>query len=147
MSEQVPESLDYSVAALARELVVEAETLDYKGVEVERLEATQFVTRALIHGVLNISAAELECLTREPAYMGRPRWDALLQGLVAWRCQTNDPPVIEPAWVDRTRLEAAWAPFGGSIRDDGWYTMAILSTPVALLHRGIVMNRYNLREL
>jgi hypothetical protein len=97
--------------------------------------------------MLHLPAEHLAELVNEPATTGSPRWDALLQGLVAWRCQTAEPKLPTPAWAKTAHLEEAFAPFGGSIRDDGWYVISVLMTPVPFLHRGIVLDRNNLFEL
>lgn len=113
----------------------------------EDLRGSEPLTRIIIHSLLGLPDNGLAELVREPVSLGDPRWDALLQGLVAWRCQTANPKVRTPAWANEVHLDEAWAPFGGSIRDDGWYVLSVLSTPAALLHRGIVLDRKNLEEL
>ena len=35
----------------------------------------------------------------------------------------------------------------GSIRDTRWYVLSVLSTPVTLLNRGVVLGRRNPEEL
>ncbi|TFD30384.1 hypothetical protein E3T40_15440 [Cryobacterium sp. TMT1-19] len=111
------------------------------------LREREHLARILIHTVLELSSEHLAELVREPAHIGTPRWDAFLQALVAWRCQGARPRIQTPPWAKETRIDEAWAPFGGSIRDDGWYTLSVLSTPAAFLHRGIVLDRKNLEEL
>ena len=113
----------------------------------EDLHGREQLTRIIIHSLLSLPDEGLAELVREPVGLGNPRWDALLQGLVAWRCQTADPRIQTPAWTSAAHLDEAWAPFGGSIRDDGWYTLSVLATPAALLHRGVVLDQRNLKEL
>ena len=105
------------------------------------------IARIFIHTIVSMPGEHLADLVKEPASTGAPRWDAFLQALVAWRCQTAEPKIQTPAWAKTIHLDEAWAPFGGSIRDDGWYTLSVLSTPAAFLHRGIVLDRNNLVEL
>jgi hypothetical protein len=113
----------------------------------EDLAGREQLTRIIIHSLLSLPDEGLAELVEKPARLGDSRWDALLQGLVAWRCGAAEPRVPVPAWAKETRLDEAWAPFGGSIRDDGWYTLSVLSTPAALLHRGIVLDHRKLKEL
>ena len=105
------------------------------------------IARIFIHTLVSLPGEHLADLVREPASTGSPRWDALLQALVAWRCQTAEPKINVPAWVDNVHLDEAWAPFGDSLRDNGWYILSVLSTPAAFLHRGVVLDRRNLQEL
>lgn len=115
--------------------------------EDEDLPGREHLARIIIHSLLSLPDDGLADLVEEPARLGDLRWDALLQGLVAWRCRDALPAVPVPAWATQVHLDVAWAPFGGSIRDDAWYTLSVLSTPAALLHRGIVLDRRNLKEL
>ncbi|SEB55819.1 hypothetical protein SAMN04489806_1101 [Paramicrobacterium humi] len=131
-----------TAASLALEVAKQVRQL-----QEDDLRGRELVARVMIHAVLSFPDSHLSDLVREPASTGDPRWDALLQGLIAWRCQSADVPVATPAWAREARLDEAWAPFGGSIRDDGWYTLSVLATPAALLHRGIVLERSNLKEL
>lgn len=131
-----------TVAALGRDIAQRVLQL-----QDEDLGGREQLTRIIIHSLLSLPDEGLAELVREPVSLEDPCWDALLQGLVAWRCQTANPKVRTPAWVKEVHLDEAWAPFGGSIRDDGWYTLSVLSTPAALLHRGIVLDRKNLEEL
>lgn len=118
-----------------------------KRLDLTQLKDAEYLARGLIHSVLSLPNDNLPDLVSEPASTGSPRWDAFLQALVAWRCQTAEPKLPTPAWAKAVHLDEAWAPFGGSIRDDGWYTLSVLSTPAPFLHRGIVLDRRNLVEL
>lgn len=118
-----------------------------KRLDLTQLEDEEYLARIVIHSVLGLSSEHLAGVVEEPASTGASNWDALLQGLVAWRCHTASPKVRPPAWAKEAHLDEAWAPFGGSIRDAGWYTLSVLSTPVELLHRGIVLDRNNLVEV
>ena len=118
-----------------------------KRLDLTQLKDQEYLARGLIHTIVSMPGEHLADLVKEPASTGAPRWDAFLQALVAWRCQTAEPKIQTPAWAKTIHLDEAWAPFGGSIRDDGWYTLSVLSTPAAFLHRGIVLDRNNLVEL
>ena len=111
------------------------------------LREREHLARVLIHSVLGIPGDQLAEIVTAPARIGAPHWDAFLQALVAWRCQAAQPRIQTPDWAKDTHLDEAWAPFGGSIRDNGWYVLSVLSTPAAFLHRGIVLDRKNLEEL
>lgn len=90
----------------------------------------------------DLEAHEIEELVAAPAVVGDPHWDALLQGVVAWRLQAASVSV--PEWATTARLDVAWAPYDATIRDDGWYTISVLNTPAAILDRGVVFDRNNL---
>jgi hypothetical protein len=141
-AEQSAEKHANTAAALGRDLAQRVLNLH----DDDPNESEQ-IARIFIHTLVSLPGEHLGDLVREPANTGLPRWDALLQALVAWRCQTAVPPVDTPAWANSMHLDEAWAPFGDSIRDDGWYVLSVLSTPAAFLHRGVVLDRRNLQEL
>jgi len=53
-------------------------------------------------------------LVTEPATTGNPHWDALLEGVVAYRCDALGIP--RPSWTRRTYLDVGWNPYDDSTR-------------------------------
>jgi hypothetical protein len=86
-------------------------------------------------------------LTAEPPNTGDPRYDALIEGIVARMIAKNGWPVPIPGWTQRTVLETSWAPFGDVLRDDDCYLLSFINTPAELKHKHIVFDRKNLERL
>ena len=91
-----------------------------------------------------LSLEELRLLTESPPDSGDPRFDALIEGIVAHKFHGEG--YSAPDWCQNTKLEETWAPFGDVIIDDDWYLMGVLLTPVELLDKRIVFNRSNLNR-
>ncbi|MCL1906643.1 MAG: hypothetical protein FWG08_01795 [Propionibacteriaceae bacterium] len=83
----------------------------------------------------------------EPASTGDQRWDALLEGVVAYR--SHQKKLKQPQWTKRTSLEVGWNP-----RDDSetpqsveYALMDTLDTPVEILDKGVTYSYRNMELL
>lgn len=76
-------------------------------------------------------------LAQEPARTGDPKWDALIEGVVARRLNVHK--LRRPEWTRKTHLEEGWAPRGDLVRDVRWHIIDVFSTPVELLDKGVIL--------
>ena len=76
----------------------------------------------------------------EPASTGNTHWDALLEGLTAFRC--DQLGVHRPAWTARTNLAVGWNPYDDSDNppDVQWAMLDTLETPVVMLEKGVTFS-------
>jgi hypothetical protein len=85
---------------------------------------------------------QILALAQEPARTGDPRWDALIEGIVARRFNVHK--IKRPEWTRATHLEEGWAPRGDLVRDVRWHILDVFSTPVELLDKGVILPRSDL---
>ena len=87
-------------------------------------------------------------LVEEPATTGNQHWDALLEGVVAYRCDRLE--VRRPSWTRRTFLEVGWNPYDdtSSIRlSPKWALLDTLETPSPILEKGVTYSYRNMELL
>ncbi|MDR0783746.1 MAG: hypothetical protein LBE83_08335 [Propionibacteriaceae bacterium] len=87
-------------------------------------------------------------LIAEPARTGDQRWDALLEGVVAYRC--NQLGVPRPAWTNQTRLTVGWNPYEDHpsiTMSPGWALLDTLETPAPILDKGVTFSYRNMELL
>lgn len=84
-------------------------------------------------------------LATRPARTGDPRWDALIEGMVAYRLHIAQIPA--PDWCRATRLEDGWDPYGDTPGSDPqWRLLDMFETPAELLDKGVTLS-YRAMEL
>jgi len=91
------------------------------------------------------TAAEMPELVAEvPPLTGSERWDAFLEGVVAFRMWEMSLP--EPEWCDRTWLDELWNPYGETkLRITPKHDVAMAwETPPQILARGVI---YSYRDM
>lgn len=93
---------------------------------------------------LPLEDAELNILAADHPETGDPKWDALVEGLVARIFDTRY--LTRPEWTERTILAEVFAPYGDLVTN-AWYAIDFLNTPTVLLHKHIVFARQNLQRL
>ena len=84
-------------------------------------------------------------LVTEPARTGDARWDALLEGVVAYRCGAMG--IARPAWTRDTRLDVGWNPFDDSTAmmvSPAWALLDTLETPAPILDKGVTWSYRNM---
>lgn len=74
---------------------------------------------------------------------GDDRWNALIEGAVAHLMHAHD--MAAPPWTNHTSLAEGWAPT--NIYSDDWHIINVMTTPVELLEKGIVLSHENFRRL
>lgn len=94
---------------------------------------------------LPLEDEELAVLAAEHPETGDPKWDALVEGLVARIFDIRGLP--RPEWTRRTILDEVFVPYGEQIKSNDWYAIDVLNTPTVLLHKRIVFARRNLVRL
>lgn len=93
----------------------------------------------------HLPAADIAALAAEPARTGDARWDALIEGVVAYRFHLARIPV--PRWCRATALAEGWDPYGQAPGADlGWRLLDMFETPVELLDKGVTLS-YRSMEL
>jgi hypothetical protein len=95
----------------------------------------------------NITDQRLSELVSDPPNSGDPRFDALIEGVVARMIAKNGWKIPIPEWTRRTVLNESWAPWGDVQRDDTSYMRSFLNTPSELMNKHIVFDRRNLERL
>jgi len=87
---------------------------------------------------------DLATLVATSASTGDQRWDALLEGLTAYRCSQLGMP--RPEWTNKTSLAAGWNPYDDTDNppDVNWAMLDTLETPVFILEKGVTFSRRNL---
>lgn len=115
---------------------------------VDTVHITRVITQTLTAWLPASSHADVssgvESLAAEPPETGDPKWDALIEGAVAYLMHVH--ALTPPSWTRRTSLEeGGWAP--NDIYSDEWHVINVLSTPVELLDKGIVFASENFRRL
>lgn len=94
----------------------------------------------------DLAATDIAALASHPAQTGDPRWDALIEGVVAYRFHLAEIPV--PQWCTVTRLDEGWDPYGDSPTADlGWRLLDMFETPVELLDKGVTLSRRSMELL
>ena len=88
--------------------------------------------------------ASIPELTEQPVDTGDQRWNALLEGVVAYRMHIAG--MSSPAWTRRTKLDVGWNP-----RDDSetpqspqWALLDTFETPVEILEKGVTYSYRNM---
>lgn len=110
-------------------------------IELQGQNDTNFIMRTLAHETERWCAAqpteaEFSKLTSFPARIGTPKWDAFLEGIVAYRA--NLLGFERPQWTTQTRLEVGWNPYNTLNLIDTF------DTPAAFLEKGITYSRRNM---
>jgi hypothetical protein len=93
----------------------------------------------------HLGGESVSSLVSEPACTGDPRWDALLEGVVAYRCWQLGLP--RPDWTRRTYLEEGWNPYDDSSAINvalPWALLDTLETPAPILDKGVTYSWRNL---
>lgn len=91
-----------------------------------------------------IGEQQIRELTQRPARSGSPRFDALIEGIVAYRLHVHH--MQAPDWCTQTVLDEAWDPLsGGDHTSVAWRLLDTLETPVEILHKGITLSYRALR--
>lgn len=137
-------TLEQTVARLADDGVLDAaEIASRLDPADDPVYNSRFITNEMDHWYKRkLTGRERRALVWRSASTGDERWDALLQGLVARFCDVAGLEV--PYWATVARADPVWSPYGEVLRDDGWYLMSVMMTPVELLDRGVVFDRKNL---
>lgn len=88
---------------------------------------------------------DIAALAHEPARTGDARWDALIEGVIAYRFHLAHMPA--PGWCRATSLDDGWDPYGEAPGADlGWRLLDMFETPVELLDKGVTLS-YRSMEL
>ena len=88
---------------------------------------------------------EAVSLVEEPATTGDSRWDALVEGVVAHRCDQLGIP--RPSWTGRTRLDIGWNPYDDATSmttSPEWALLDTLETPAPILDKGVTFSYRNM---
>ena len=82
-------------------------------------------------------------LVEQPVATGSRQWDALIEGVVAYRM--NLAGFKPPEWTYRTSLEVGWNP-REPVNDSGigWAILDMFETPAELLEKGVTFSRRNM---
>jgi hypothetical protein len=91
--------------------------------------------------------AELPELIKQPACTGDRRWDALVEGVTAYRM--NLAGLEPPQWTERTSLDEGWNPYDDSETPPPpqWALLDTFDTPAELLAKGVTYSRRNMALL
>lgn len=76
-------------------------------------------------------------LAAEPGRTGSSQWDALIEGIVAYRLHIAGLPA--PEWTKATTLDEGFDPYDGMVRDLGWHLLNVFDTPAELLGKGVIL--------
>ncbi len=85
-----------------------------------------------------LSPDDIAGLASQPARTGSPRWDALIEGVVAYRCHIVG--MAAPSWCQATRLDEGWDPYDTASASLGWRLLDMLETPAELLDKGVTLS-------
>ena len=95
----------------------------------------------------NLDADDIAALASEPVNTGNRKWDALVEGVVAYRLHIAG--LRSPRWTRRTRLDEGWNP-----REDtdnppplAWSLLDLLETPAELFDKGVNYSYRNMELL
>lgn len=88
----------------------------------------------------------LRALVEEPLPVGDERWDALLEGAVAYVLRLRD--VTPPEWTRRTTLDEGFDPYADIHQSvTALVNFGVLDTPGELLNKGVIFSRKNFERL
>ncbi|MEI6624447.1 MAG: hypothetical protein WCP28_21360 [Actinomycetes bacterium] len=96
--------------------------------------------RWFTHG---LSPHDIAGLASEPARTGDVRWDALIEGVVAYRLHLAG--MAAPPWCLTTRLDEGWDPY--DTPSIGWRLLDMFETPAELLHKGVTLSHRSMELL
>lgn len=88
---------------------------------------------------------DIASLASEPARTGDPRWDALIEGVVAFRFHIVG--MAAPLWCRATRLDEGWDPYASANASPGWRLLDMLETPAELLDKGVTLSHRSMELL
>lgn len=91
----------------------------------------------------DLSPREIAGLADEPARTGDRRWDALIEGVVAFRFHIAG--MAAPQWCRATRLDEGWDPYANA--GFGWRLLDMLETPAELLDKGVTLSHRSMDVL
>jgi len=92
-----------------------------------------------------LTREEVATLLGEPGTTGNKKWDALLEGVVAYRCSKLGVP--RPSWTRRTSLDVGWNPYDDSTSmtvSPAWALLDTLETPAPILDKGVTYSYRNM---
>lgn len=92
----------------------------------------------------DLSLDDVASLASEPARTGDSRWDALIEGVVAYRFHISG--MAAPPWCQATRLDEGWDPYDTPSASLRWRLLDMLETPAELLDKGVTLS-YRSMEL
>ncbi|MGI9019049.1 MAG: hypothetical protein ACR2HR_18435 [Euzebya sp.] len=85
-----------------------------------------------------LAPTDIAALAAEPARTGDARWDALIEGIVAYRFHIAS--MAAPDWCTATRLAEGWDPYDTPDADLGWRMLDMFETPAELLEKGVTLS-------
>ena len=88
---------------------------------------------------LKLTDQEIQAHANQGPDSGDPRFDALIEGLVARIFDIRG--LKRPQWTSKTHLSDVWWPHADQYRTQNTMALVVLRTPVTLLDRGIIMDR------
>jgi len=110
---------------------------------------TEFILRVLPHEIdkwfkAKLTPAEIRVLTKTPPETGDDKWNALIEGIVLYRCRASG--ITPPSWVNRTKLSSAWNPKDELVHKPslGVAFSDIFATPTVMLDKGVHFSRQNM---